>query len=67
MVFSRHLTALGDFGQFSGEVLRAIFRRRFTGRSVLRQMDRVGVESLTVVTLCAFFIGLMYRRLQPVW
>lgn len=59
MVFSRHLTALGDFGQFSGEVLRAIFRRRFTGRSVLRQMDRVGVESLTVVNLCAFFIGLV--------
>ena len=53
------LTALGDFAIFSSQVLKRAFSRRYTFESLLRQMHRVGVESLTVVNLCAFFIGLV--------
>jgi len=59
MFFLRPLHALGDFGIFAGDVLRVIFSGRFSLRSFVRQMDRVGVESLTVVNLCSFFIGMV--------
>jgi len=54
------LTTFGDFGIFSGGVLRRVFRRPGGGAAILRQMQRVGVDSLTVVNLCAFFIGLVF-------
>ena len=52
-------TAFGDFALFSSQVLRRVFSRRYTVDILLRQMHRVGIESLTVVNLCAFFIGLV--------
>ena len=53
------LTTIGDFAFFSADVLRRVFSCRYTWRSLVDQMYRVGVESLTVVNLCAFFIGLV--------
>ena len=50
---------LGDFVIFSGQVLGRTFSARYSFRSLVEQMYRVGVESLTVVNLCAFFIGLV--------
>lgn len=49
----------GDFGVFAGSVVRRVFRRSWSLREVVIQMQRVGVESLTVVNLCAFFIGMV--------
>jgi len=51
--------SLGLFLMFSREVLRKVFTRRYSWADCMRQMHRVGVESLTVVNLCAFFIGLV--------
>lgn len=59
MFLLRPFNALGDFGRFAAGVQTTIIRGRVPLRSVLRQMDRVGVESLTVVNLCAFFISLV--------
>ncbi len=53
------LTSLGDFGIYSGAVLKRMCWLRGNGRAVLEQMRRVGVDSLAVVNLCAFFIGLV--------
>jgi phospholipid/cholesterol/gamma-HCH transport system permease protein len=52
-------STLGDFVKFSGEVIRKIFTRRYTTSACVTQMHRIGVESLTVVNLCVFFIGLV--------
>ena len=54
------LTSFGDFGFFSGAVLKRFTIRRGGYQDLVRQMHRVGVESLTVVNLCAFFIGLVF-------
>jgi len=59
MVLLTFLRLLGDFGLFAVGVFRLVFTGRFSQRSLLRQMDRVGVQSLTVVNLCAFFIGMV--------
>jgi phospholipid/cholesterol/gamma-HCH transport system permease protein len=59
MVFLTFLRTVGDFGLFAVGVFRMVLTGRFSHRSFLRQMDRVGVQSLTVVNLCAFFIGMV--------
>ena len=59
MILEKIFVPLGQFCYFSGEVGRAIFSRQFARRTLLRQLDRVGVESLTVINLCAFFISLV--------
>jgi phospholipid/cholesterol/gamma-HCH transport system permease protein len=51
--------ALGDFTLFSGSVLKRVFSRQYSLGGLLEQMRRIGVESLTVVNLCALFIGLV--------
>jgi phospholipid/cholesterol/gamma-HCH transport system permease protein len=55
----RFFSSLGDFVFFTWEVVRRVFSRRYDLRSCLNQMHRIGVESITVVNLCAFFIGLV--------
>jgi phospholipid/cholesterol/gamma-HCH transport system permease protein len=52
-------SSLGQFGGFSAQVLRGVFTRRYSISSVTYQMHRIGIESLTVVNLCSFFIGLV--------
>ena len=53
------LTSVGDFGIFSGSVFTRISRLQVRSGELLRQMYRVGVDSLSVVDLCALFIGLV--------
>jgi phospholipid/cholesterol/gamma-HCH transport system permease protein len=53
------ISELGAFARYSGQVLKRIARGGYTFRHLLDQMHRIGVESLTVVNLCAFFIGLV--------
>ena len=55
----RFLTVFGEFAIFLLRTLSHTFSRRYRWRSLLQQMSRIGVESLTVVNLCAFFIGLV--------
>jgi phospholipid/cholesterol/gamma-HCH transport system permease protein len=52
-------SALGQFAGYSAQVIRRIFTRRYSLSSVTYQMHRIGIESLTVVNLCSFFIGLV--------
>ncbi|HLU50145.1 MAG TPA: ABC transporter permease, partial [Planctomycetota bacterium] len=56
---TRFLTALGDFGAFACRVAGGFLPGRMRASSTLRQMHRLGVESLTVVNLCAFAIGVV--------
>ena len=55
----RSFAPLGDFLQFCGSAFKAATTRRLSARGFIRQMDRVGVESLSVINLCAFFISLV--------
>jgi len=55
----RFFSALGELAGFSALVARRTFLRGCSLRSLAQQMHRIGVESLTVVNLCAFFIGLV--------
>lgn len=53
------LISVGDFGIFSGGVFKRISFRKVGSGELLKQMYQVGVNSLSVVDLCAFFIGLV--------
>ncbi|MCH2375830.1 MAG: ABC transporter permease [Planctomycetes bacterium] len=53
------LEKLGDFSRYSLGCVRRIFDRKYLFSSLTAQMHRIGVESLTVVNLCSFFIGLV--------
>jgi len=55
----RFFAPIGEFTHFGGGVFKAVLSRRFSLRALLQQMDRVGVESLTVINLCAFFISMV--------
>lgn len=52
-------SAMGGLACFAALVLRRAFTGRYSRRSLTQQMQRIGVDSLTVVNLCAFFIGLV--------
>ncbi len=56
---TRFFSALGDFGIYANRILRRILRPEFRADALVYQMHRIGVESLSVVNLCAFFIGLV--------
>ncbi len=51
--------ALGDFGMFTWRSLKTCVRTPPRLRHVLDQMDRIGVDSLTIVNVCAIFIGIV--------
>lgn len=55
----RFFSGLGDFCRFSWLVARRVFARRTRVSACVEQMYRIGVESVTVVNLCSFFIGLV--------
>jgi len=55
----RFFSSLGEFSAFSLLVMRRGFTRRPDLKTLMYQMHRIGVDSLTVVNLCAFFIGLV--------
>jgi phospholipid/cholesterol/gamma-HCH transport system permease protein len=56
MGFLEHLDAVSRM--FAGSV-RAGFRRPFEGRSILEQMERLGVQSVGIVVVTSIFIGMV--------
>ena len=50
---------LGDFALFSRSLFPRLFGASARSREGVRQAQRLGVDSLTVVNLCCFFIGLV--------
>lgn len=55
----RFFSTLGELAGFSALVVKRTITRGCSLRALTQQMHRIGVESLTVVNLCAFFIGLV--------
>jgi len=55
----RFFSDLGAFCLFSLAVLRKVFTRRYAFSACTEQMHRIGVEAISVVNLCSFFIGLV--------
>lgn len=51
--------SLGDFGVFAWRALKTCVCKPPRLREVLRQMDRIGVDSLTIVNVCAIFTGIV--------
>lgn len=59
MVWHRPFATLSRFVLFSWWTLKTTFRKPPKFRDVLYQMDRIGVDSLTIVNVCAIFIGIV--------
>lgn len=55
----RSFIEFGDFTIYSGRLIARLFGPAAHSREGMRQAHRVGVDSLTVVNLCCFFIGLV--------
>ena len=56
----RFLEQMGEVGLLMGRTLRNLFRRPFEARIFLQQLESVGVNSLSVVSLTAAFGGLVF-------
>lgn len=56
----RFLEQMGEIGLLMGRTVRNLFRRPFEARIFLQQLESVGVNSLSVVSLTAAFGGLVF-------
>jgi phospholipid/cholesterol/gamma-HCH transport system permease protein len=56
---SRFLGQLGEVAILSGQTARALFRRPFETKSLLEQMEILGVRSMGIVTVTSVFIGMV--------
>ena len=54
------LTQMGEVAILMGRTLRDVFRRPFEGRIFVQQLESVGVNSMSVVSLTAAFGGLVF-------
>ncbi|MHB8499904.1 MAG: MlaE family ABC transporter permease [Candidatus Acidiferrales bacterium] len=54
---NQFLEWFGELGLFTWQVMRAVVRRPFEGRELLRQLDEVGSKSLPLVALAGAAIG----------
>lgn len=52
-------STIGNFSRYTAKIVPRIFSRKYDFDSLVAQMHRIGVESLTVVNLCSFCIGLV--------
>lgn len=50
---------LGGLASMVGQVVRAAFTRPFYGSEVVRQMDELGVKSLSITGITAFSVGMV--------
>ncbi len=55
----RSLVELGDFALYARQAIPRLIGPAARSREGIRQAHRLGVDSLTVVNLCCFFIGLV--------
>jgi len=56
----RFFYQMGEVAVVMGRTLRDVFRRPFEGRIFMEQVERVGVNSMSVVALTAAFGGLVF-------
>lgn len=50
---------VGEITLMFGGAVRALFKRPFEGKEILRQLDNLGVASLGIVTVTSVFIGMV--------
>jgi phospholipid/cholesterol/gamma-HCH transport system permease protein len=55
--FNGFLEWFGELGIFAWQVMRAVVRRPFEGRELMRQLDEIGSKSLPLVALAGAAIG----------
>jgi phospholipid/cholesterol/gamma-HCH transport system permease protein len=53
------LTQLGEVATLAGNCARALFRKPFEGREIVRQLESLGVASMGIVTVTSLFIGMV--------
>ncbi len=56
---ARFLTQLGEVATLAKDCGRALFRKPFEGREIVRQLDSLGVASMGIVTVTSLFIGMV--------
>lgn len=52
-----YFTALGRFGLFIGATVKILFSRRLKAYKLLKQMERIGVNSLLISSITGLFAG----------
>lgn len=62
----RFLATIGSVALLTGRVFRALFRRPLELREIIRQVEELGIRSLTIAMLTATFTG-MVMCLQFSW
>lgn len=50
---------IGGLAEMTGQAIRACFTRPFYGSEVLRQMDEIGVKSVSITGITALFTGMV--------
>jgi phospholipid/cholesterol/gamma-HCH transport system permease protein len=50
---------LGEVAELAAGSVRALFRRPFEGREIVRQLESLGVASMGIVTVTSLFIGMV--------
>jgi len=50
---------LGEVATLAGNCVRALFRKPFEGREIVRQLESLGVASMGIVTVTSLFIGMV--------
>jgi phospholipid/cholesterol/gamma-HCH transport system permease protein len=56
---SAFLTQLGEVATLLLNCIRALFRKPFEGREIIRQLESLGVASMGIVTVTSLFIGMV--------
>src|SRR5438309_1228955 len=61
------LSLIGGFGVLLGEIVRRTLRRDFDGDEFLRNLYRMGIKSMPIVTVTALFTGgIMVIQAAPI-
>ena len=61
------LTLVGGFGVLFGQIGQRVLRRDFDGREFLRNLYRMGIKSLPIITITALFTGgIMVIQAAPI-
>jgi phospholipid/cholesterol/gamma-HCH transport system permease protein len=53
------LGQLGEVATLAANCMRALFRKPFEGREIIRQLESLGVASMGIVTVTSLFIGMV--------
>ena len=56
---SAFFSQLGEVATLGGGCVRALFKRPFEGKEIIRQFESLGVASMGIVTVTSLFIGMV--------